>query len=162
MKTLTLFILLLASCIACDGQSRMTSKVWLPELYVSKFVDKDTTGKNQFIIPIEAIITSDTGTQILTYRGEINPVTSRNIIQNKAQKELLNNVHYYLNQKYLSKDVVMRYSKAEFLLSKHENKLLLEIVEKDKTDSIYFVDMVGNYQFTDVRQVKKFLLSLLN
>jgi hypothetical protein len=160
MKDFALLSLLILTA-SCKEQVEI-KKAWLPEEYVKAFVQNDTTAKSQLVFPIEAFVTYNDSIQILTYRGEISPISSNKLKEYYGDKELLQNVHYYFNQKYISKGLVIRYSKAKFLLSRQHDKLLLEIKEHDKIEKIYFVDRVPGYLFRDIRESKQFLMGLLS
>ena len=63
---------------------------------------------------------------------------------------------YYLRVR-VHKEWVRQLSNATIYISKNENKLHLEIIEKDKREDIYFIDRVDGYEFKNIREAKKHL-----
>ena len=91
------------------------------------------------------------------YRGEINPVKTKKVIVNDIEKYQLLNLQYFVNLKYNSRELANRLSKATIYASKSGEKLLLEIIEKDKKEKIYFIDRVNGYEFKSIKEAKKYL-----
>ena len=46
---------------------------------------------------------------------------------------------------------------ATIYISKSGEKLLLEIIEKDKKEEFYFIDRVDGYEFKNIKEAKKYL-----
>ncbi len=156
MKNIFLIILVAISSLKCSSQPNLNA--WLPEQYV-KAIKANDTSSYKYLMPIEGFESFDKTPHILMYRGEINPVKTKKVIIDGKEKYQLLNLQYYVNLKYNSKEWVKRLSNATIYIAKHEDKLHLEIIEKDKREDIYFIDRVDGYEFKTIREAKRRLES---
>lgn len=156
MKNIFALILVILSNLKCSSQDQSTKNNWLPEKYVNAVIAKDTNASN-YLIPIEGFESFDESFCVLMFKGELNPVISKKVIINGEEKYQLFNLQYFVNLKYNTKDLTNRLAKATVFISKSGEKLLLEIVEEDKTDKIYFIDRIDRYQFKSISKAKQYL-----
>ena len=156
MKYTLLILQIILWSVGCSAQNQSKNDCWLPEKYVEAMISKDTNAY-KYLIPIEGFETPFDDCYILTYKGEQNPIKTEKVIINGKEKYRLLNLHYYINLKYNSKELVNRYSKAEVYISKDKEKLLLEIIEDDKQEAIYFIDRINNYDFKNIKESKEYL-----
>ncbi|MCL9806899.1 hypothetical protein NAT51_15290 [Flavobacterium amniphilum] len=154
MKKNFLIILIVFSNLRCSSQNNFDA--WLPEEYVKAIKTKDTSSYKH-LIPIEGFESFGKNPRILTYRGEINPIKTKKIIDGNKEKYQLLNLQYYVNLKYNSRELAERLSKATIYISKSGQKLLLEIIEKDKKENIYFINRVDEYEFKNIKDAKEYL-----
>lgn len=156
-KNILIIIFLTVSYLIGSSQDQRITNSWLPEKYVNAVLAKDTNANN-YLIPVEGFESLDNNTYILMYRGELNPLkTEKTMIEGREKFKLLN-LQYFVNLKYNSKELVDRISKADVYYSFNGERLLLEIVEKGKTEEIYFINQIDGYQFRSIKDAKKFLL----
>ena len=156
MNYIFLILLTAFSTFKCSSQNNL--KAWLPEKYVNAIGVNDIRSY-KYLIPIEGIESFDKTPHILMYRGEINPVKTKKLIVNDIEKYQLLNLQYFVNLKYNSRELANRLSKATIYASKSGEKLLLEIIEKDKKEEIYFIDRVHGYEFKTIKDAKKYIES---
>jgi len=154
MKNIFLIILVAFSSLKCSSQPNLNA--WLSEQYV-KAIKANDTSSYKYLIPVEGFESFDKAPHILMYRGEINPVKTKKVTIGGKEKYQLLNLQYYVNLKYNSKEWVRRLSNATIYISKYADKLLLEVIEKDKSEEIYFIDRVDGYEFKTIREAKKHL-----
>lgn len=154
MKNIFLISVVAFLSLRCSSQNNLNA--WLPEQYV-KAIKENDTNSYKYLIPIEGFESFDKTPHILMYKGEINPVkTKKVIIQGKEKYQLLN-LQYFVNLKYNSRELANRLSKATIYASKSGEKLLLEIIEKNKKEDIYFIDRVDGYEFKTIKEAEKYL-----
>lgn len=154
MKNIFLIILIAFSILKCSSQNNLN--VWLPEQYVKATIAKDTN-VSKYLIPIEGFESFDKRPYILMYKGELNPIKTKKVVIDDKEKYQLLNLQYFVNMKYNSRELADRFSKATVYVSKSGEKLLLEIIEKDKKEKIYFIDRVNGYEFKSIKEAKKYL-----
>ena len=154
MKNIFLILFVAFSSLKCSSQPNLNA--WLPEQYVKATKGNDTINY-KYLIPVEGFESFDKTPHILMYRGEINPVKTKKVIIDGKEKYQLLNLQYFVNLKYSSRDLANRLSKATIYVSKSGEKLLLEIIEKDKKEEFYFIDRVDGYEFKNIKEAKKYL-----
>lgn len=154
MKNIFLILFVALSSLKCSSQPNLNA--WLPEQYVKAIKGNDTSNY-KYLIPVEGFESFDKTPHILMYRGEINPVKTKRVIIDGEEKYQLLNLQYFVNLKYNSRDLANRLSKATIYVSKSGEKLLLEIIDKDKKEEIYFIDRVDGYEFRNIKEAKKYL-----
>jgi hypothetical protein len=156
MKNILVIILVVLTDLNCSSKNQNTSNIWLPEKYVNAVIAKDTN-TSKYLIPVEGIESIDESFYILMYKGELNSVKTIKVNIEGKEKYQLFNLQYFVNLKYNSIELANRLTKATVYVSKSGEKLLLEIIEDDKTDEIYFIDRVDRYQFKSIYEAKKYL-----
>ena len=134
-------------------------EVWLPEKYVYAMESKEPNA-DEYLIPIEGFETPFTNCHILTYKGELNPINTKALTLNGKEKHQLLNLAYYVNLKYNSRELADKLLNASIYISMDEDKLLLEIIESDKTEEIYFVNKFNGFKFKSIESAKRHLLKL--
>jgi hypothetical protein len=154
MRIISLIMLVAFSSLKCSSQTNLNA--WLPEQYV-KAVKVNDTCSYKYLMPIEGFESFDKTPHILMYKGEINPVKTKKVMIGGIEKYQLINLQYFVNLKYNSMELAIRLSKATIYVSKSGEKLLLEIIEKDKKEQIYFIDRVDGYEFKTIKDAKKYL-----
>jgi hypothetical protein len=154
MKKLILLVLL-ASCYL-GGKAQESETAWLPISYVNAMLSNDSLA-NKYLYPIEGFEYHNEVLYILTYGGELSPVLIDTVYNAGKRKDQLLNIQYLLNMKYIPKEDVVRLSNAIIYLSYPNDYIMVEIVEKDKCDSIYFVNNISDQKFTKIRESKKLL-----
>lgn len=151
-----IFLILFVAFLSLKCSSQPNPNAWLPEQYVKATKGNDTSNY-KYLIPVEGFESFDKTPHILMYKGEINPVKTKKVIIDGKEKYQLLNLQYFVNLKYNSRDLANRLSKAIIYVSKSGEKLLLEIIEKDKKEEIYFIDRVDGYEFKTIKEAKKYL-----
>jgi hypothetical protein len=140
----------------CSAQT--IKETWLPEKYVNSLLKKDINFI-QYLSPIEGFESPFNNGYVLTYKGELNPINVKKIIHNGQIKYKLPAYFYsYFNLFENSKEFVDKLRTSTVFISKHQNRLLLEIIAKNSTEKIYFIDRVENYKFKNIRDSKRYLL----
>ena len=158
MKNIFLNLIVAFYSLICSSQHNLNA--WLPEKYVNSIKANDTSSY-KFLIPFEGFESFDKTPRILIYRGEISTLkTKKVIIDGKVKLQLLD-LQYFVNLKYNSKDLAKRLSKAVVYASKSKEKLLLEIIEKNKKEEIYFIDRVDGFEFKTILEAKNYLKKLI-
>lgn len=154
MKNIFLISVVALLSLRCSSQNNLNA--WLPERYV-KAIKANDTNSYKYLIPIEGFESFDKSPQILMYRGEINQVKTKKVTIEGKEKYQLLNLQYFVNLKYNSRELANRLSKAIIYVSRSGEKLLLEIIEENKKEDIYFIDRVDGYEFKSIREAKKHL-----
>lgn len=154
MKNIFLISLLAFFCLKCSSQNNLNA--WLPEQYI-KALKLNDTGSYKYLIPIEGFESFGKTPHILLYRGEINPVQMKKVKVDGKQKYQLLNLQYFVNLKYNSRELANRLSKAKIYASISGEKLLVEIIEKNKRENIYFIDRFDGYEFKTIKKAQKHL-----
>ena len=147
-------MLVALSSLKCSSQNNLNA--WLPEQYVKAIIAKDTNA-SKYLIPVEGFESFDNSPYILMYKGELNPVKTKKVVIDGKEKYQLLNLQYFVNLKYNSRELANRLSKATIYVSKSGEKLLLEIIEKDKKEEIHFIDRIDGYEFKSIKEAKKYL-----
>lgn len=156
MKNILLIIIVTLSYLNCTSQNQNNTNSWLPEKYVNAVIAKDTNA-SKYLIPVEGFESFDESPYILMYKGELNPVKTKKVTIDGKEKYQLLGLQYFVNLKYNQKELSNRLSKAIIYVSKSDEKLLLEIIERDKTEEIYFIDRVDGHHFKSISEAKKYL-----
>jgi len=154
MRNYFLIMLVAFFSLKCSSQNNLNA--WLPEQYVNAVKVNDTSSY-KYLMPIEGFESFDKTPHILMYKGEINPVKTQKVMIGGKEKYQLFNLQYFVNLKYNSRESANRLSKATIYVSKSGEKLLLEIIEKDKKEEIYFIDRTDGYEFKTIKDAKKYL-----
>lgn len=154
MKNIFLILLVTFLSLKCSSQPNLNA--WLPEQYV-KAIKVNDTRSYKYLIPVEGFESFDKTPHILMYKGEINPMKTKKVIIEGKEKYQLLNLQYFVNLKYNSRELANRLSKATIYVSKSGEKLLLEIIEKDKKEDIYFIDRIDGYKFRTIKEAEEYL-----
>jgi hypothetical protein len=154
MKNIFLIFLVAFFSLRCSSQNNLNA--WLPEQYV-KAIEVNDTSAHMYLKPIEGLESFDKTPHILMYRGELNPVKTKKVMVDGKEKYQLLNLQYFVNLKYNSRELANRLSKSTIYASISGEKLLLEIIEKNKKEEIYFIDRVDGYEFKTIKETKKHL-----
>lgn len=152
MKKLILLVLIAYIYVGCQAQESGTA--WLPKSYVDAMLLKDSLA-SKYLYPIEGFESHNEVLYILTYKGELNPVKIKTTYDAGKEKDQLLDIQYYLNMKYVPKEEVQRLSKANIYLSYLDDKFMVEIIENEKCDTIYFVNKIFNQKFITIREAKE-------
>lgn len=159
MKNLILIVFIVFFYLECLCQEKTIA--WLPELYVSAILSKDTLA-NIYLSPFEGFELHNGVLYVLTFRGELNPVKAKKIIIDGKEKNQLLDLHYLVNLKYNSKGLAEKLSKAIVYISKVNDKLLLEIINEENVEKILFIDRSFNYEFISINKAKQQLIDLVD
>ena len=141
---LNLFFLILAPVYTfCQNEISKDEKFWLPEKYVHQITQQHTTSDLQFRKPIEGIAFNGEQVYLTTFASETVPVKH---IATKDNKILLLDVQKSFNRMYINDK---KYDNAKFYLSRlpSGDKVLVEIAQEKKTDSIFFIKSYAGYEF---------------
>ena len=182
MKKLKPFlILLIFSCFSCDAQIYQELEgSWLPEKYVLAVSAKDTLNAAKHLFPVEVFqifrqeaqkfsrdyasdlnnrdtINIDDFILIRTYKSEFNGFNIEKVTHDGKVKYKLPRLYAGMNMKYISSETVDRYEEADIYISRNKNKLVLEIIENGKIETIFFVNGVDNYTFKSFDDAKRYL-----
>jgi len=160
MKTLLLFFVSFFICVNCVHQKGPTPQCWFSKKYIDSIDKKDTSGIKNTIIPIEGFEEEHDTLYILTYMGEITPLQYKKVSVNGKEMMQILDFEYCLNLKYLSEDLVDRYSKAEFYLNRLRDTMELTIIEGDKKETQYFINNYKSKRFTSLWDTKDYLLKM--
>lgn len=153
MRNKMLIILICLSNLTCAAQD--FSNTWLPEKYINAIIAKDAQAK-KYLSPVEGFESIDKTFYILMFNGELSPIKFEKFVIDGKEKYKLYNLQYLVNLKYSSKELANRLSESDIYISKTEGKLLLEIIDKDKKEEIYFVDRKDGYQFKNIKETEKY------
>jgi hypothetical protein len=178
MKNILILFFILSSDYSCRAQIVEEFKgCWLPEKYVFAKMANDTNNTDCFLYPVEGfeiskertvefihylelenqIVDVDKTILVKTYKSELNSILSEKFIYKTKEKYRLPFFFSYLNMKYIPQEIVERFEKANIYLSKAGNKLLLEIIENDKQEKIYFINGINDHIFKDVEEANQYL-----
>jgi hypothetical protein len=144
----------------CYCQDSSQSICWYSKKYINAISNKDTIDIKNALIPIEGFEQANGTLYVLTYMGEITPLHIKKIEQNGIEVLQLLNLKYYFNLKYLSEDLVERYSKAIFYLKRLGDTIELTIVESNQSEKYYFINNYESKRFSALRTTKEYLLQL--
>lgn len=153
MRNYILIIILFALITGCSAQR---GNVWLPEKYVESVVNKEVNAF-EYLVPVESIVNPFDSCYLLTYKGELNPVQLKEVFINGQKKYELFNLYYLINLKYNSRERASSYSEAKVYFSRVGNKVLMEIIWKEKKEEVYFINEFDGYIFSDIKESKSYL-----
>jgi hypothetical protein len=155
MKNIVLIMLIVFSSLKCSSQDYVNA--WLPEEYVKSTIAKKTNAI-KFLMPIEGFESPFKNGYVLTFKGELNPIKAKKVTINGKVKYRLPSFFYsYFNLEENSIELVNKIKVSTIYISKTRNKLLLEIIEKDKKEEIFFIDRINGYKFKNINLAKKYL-----
>jgi hypothetical protein len=129
---------------------------WLPEKYVQGMLLNNSDSKKH-LIPIEGFQLGDKNSSICLYGGEVNTLVLKKVKDNGINKFQIFYLQNLVNKKYDSEGWCSRFSNSKVYLSKYKEKLLVEIIEKNKTHKIYFINKINGYYFMNIRKAKEYL-----
>lgn len=148
---------------------------WLPERYVLAVLADSIDNLDEYLFPVEGFEISKERTAefiknyeietnnpeslivIKTYKSEHNTILAEKVLLGGHEKYKLPYFHGSLNMKYIPRETVNRYAKADVYMSKSGNKVLLEIMVDNRSEKIYFVDNVNGRYFKDIESGKKYM-----
>lgn len=160
MKLLLTFALIF--CLTSFVNCQESNKCWLPEQYVKKVLNKDTNGCSNLLIPIEGFEEINKKMYLLTYKGELNPLQHKKIVQGRdtVSNQILG-IRYLINLKYVSRDSLEEYASWQYYYSQINNDILLEIIKQNsKQIKIKFINQIPGYQFKSIKEAKSYLYNL--
>jgi hypothetical protein len=132
-----------------DVHAQRKANLWLPEKLVHTYMaDSSEARLIEKNYPIQAMVLPLSKLVVITYYGEAFPVKTKHI--NRSGKYQIFNIPYTLNLMVYSKEYVDSMGALKFYISKIDEKLLLEIAGKDKTDSLYYIDRYKDDVFNDL------------
>ena len=164
----TLFIVISVQCNAQIKDSLFGC--WLPENYVKAKVYGRTKDIGRYLQPVEGFeisekanlefikdyhttnekVPTDSIILIKTYNSETNSIFVKEIIINNLRKYELPYICSYFNLKFFGKDILKKYDRSKFYISKKQSRLQLEIVDGKKVEYIYFVNNSNGKIFTSI------------
>ncbi|MCF8370226.1 MAG: hypothetical protein K9H64_01305 [Bacteroidales bacterium] len=155
MKSFLIYVMTISS-LTCFAQSYEVNDAWLPEKYVHAMISTDSSNC-KFLIPIEGFENPFTNCKILTFRGELSPINTTKVDVNGKEKHQLFNLQYYINLKYNSEELVKRLSESLVYISMDNDKLLLEIINSQEKEDVYFINKINNHEFKSIDCAKDYL-----
>lgn len=158
MKKLKIFFLLLFTCNFCNAQDY--KGCWLPEKYVIALSENKTDSLKATLIPLEGIVISEQSIKIQTYCSELNTIKYLKKIQNGKLSYQFLNFHYYINMKCNPKELAEKYKNSKISISKEGEKMILEIVDIDNIERIYFVKKFRKHYFKNIKLSREYLKKL--
>ncbi|WP_276132598.1 hypothetical protein [Polluticoccus soli] len=144
--------ILLALLYATTGWSQ--GKVWLPELFVQHALAGDAA--EQYLRPFEFIFDPPDSGLVWTYGAPQASRVDLRLVSHEGREKwqvlyLAN--HFYRNVN--PREYIDGFYGSMIYLSRHGQKLRLEIIKDDKTETIDFVDRANGQIFIDGKKAIK-------
>ncbi|WP_276132597.1 hypothetical protein [Polluticoccus soli] len=129
--------------------SKAQEKVWLPEAFVRHALAGDSM-LVEYLKPIEFILDPpDSGLWVYGAKGEdAAKKPLKRVIHEGREKWSVPISEYGLDTTWVPHADIERFAKADIYLSRNDNKLLLEIVEPNRTERIDFIDSMNGDKFS--------------
>lgn len=129
---------------------------WVAEKYIDALEAGDSTAEKH-LIPIEGFDLIDTTVYVHMFRSEAMVVVVTKIKNSDVEKFEITNLSYCIDLQRNPKGLVDRIANAKVYMSKQNNKLLIEIIERGKTQKFYFVNKHKGYFFNDFLETMQYL-----
>lgn len=177
MKSIiTLFLVIF--CSSCRAQVYAElGGLWLPEEYIKGLMAKKTNQVNEGLFPIQALEISEHESrrfvrEYLPNRDSINVDDLILILLHESEwrgfkiqkvkhagivKYKIDNLYQGFNLMSIPPNILNTYRESEVYMSKLDDKLLIEVINKNETIKIYFIDRLSSHVFTSVEEAVEYV-----
>ena len=131
-------------------------KAWISERFALQIINKKSLQSEQ-IFPIEGFEIHDGRLYILTYGGEMQPVTTKET----EEGMLISNFQHTINLSSWPKYQIEKYGKSKVYYQYVGDKIKVEIKTGDHTEHLFFTSDVYGSRFRNLLEFKGWLLDFL-